>query len=592
MRQSKVTPLFLSFAVLAGCSQGGKGGSPNTPSASTASGSTSSSSSAGSTQTSTTGLSVASFDPKTGAASTTKSLTIGFSDAVEGSSLVSGKTWVAVEDDDATAGGNYHVLQGSLDLDASGTKATFTPRSAFTADRDVRVILTSGVVARSGGKLEWSAVASEPVSFTSVFPDQVFEGRFVPTTKATTPPPSSGSTTGVIPPPTQPPTTPPPAPSSPGAFEIVRATPSANASEAVPTSIFLEFSNPVDKTTIHGGSGSTIGVLQSTNNPSTMSFPQFGIRWLNNDTMLEIVPNPLFSAGQDLFVILSSNVTDVNGKALTTGKASSALSKKTWLSSEVFELRITPKKVPFPQVPTDPSVFKLETGTDPWLIDFDVRGQSFAQDMDAHGLLSGDAATDKLAKDRIVCTTLAFMSLKYGRTADGKSQSGAWKISFTATRPSTGTPGKDYSREAVGGVAPSNGTLGISNMDTGNVRKDDNATSGQGLFTAGISGGDSKLNPGLTAADKKFLDGSYTIGQGSSTDDERMKRVLAVIQDWGIAIGSVGSHEVGHSVGLQHYNDRLSIMDAAATSSQLSEPRQYFEPPSAQVLDQTLGRVP
>ena len=93
------------------------------------------------------------------------------------------------------------------------------------------------------------------------------------------------------------------------------------------------------------------------------------------------------------------------------------------------------------------------------------------------------------------------------------------------------------------------------------------------------------------AADAVVLDGTYKIGQGTSADDERQRRINAVTEDWGRAVGSVLAHEVGHSVGLSHQNDRLSIMDSASTNSQLSEPRARFMPASAAILDTTLGKM-
>lgn len=584
MRQRNVTALILALAIATGCNGAGFSSKNDhtfptaglAPAAATTSGSSTTNPPA------TSGFAVASFSPKTGPA-TTKSLTVVFSKAVEPGSLVQAKTWLAAEADQPGAN-TFHTLKGTLDLDAAGTTATFTPQTAFTSGKEVRFLLTKGVMAKGGGPLEQGS-ASDPLSFTQNYPDQIFEGRFAPGGSTTTP------STGVIPPPTSPPTTPPPPPSVAGAFEVVRTTPKAGASEPVPTSIWIELSSPVDKTTVVGGSAPTVAVFQATSSPNSFTFPQFGVRFDQNDRRMEIVPQPLFTAGFDMFIVLTSGIKDTSGKALTTGAASSALTKKTWIASEIFELRFTPQKVPYPQLGNSPSIYQLEPGTDPWFIDFDVRGVEFSQDMSSHGLLSSDTTVDKLAKERLEVCVLAFVSLKYGRTPDGKGQPGAWKISFTAAKPASGIAGRDYSRHPIGGRPPSGGTLGISTYDVGNQTKDDNATPGKGIFTAGISGIDSKLTPPLTAADLKFLDGTYKIGQGSSTDDERMRRIAAVTEDWGRAIGSVLSHEVGHSVGLSHVNDRLSIMDAAATSSQLSEPRQSFQPSSAALLDANLGKM-
>jgi hypothetical protein len=533
-------------------------------------------------------LQVTAFTPDSGPAASTGSLNITFSKAVDEATFVEGTTWVAAEDDDTNPGGNFHVKKGGIDVDASGLNATFTPVGGFQAGHEIRLVLTSGVLAVGGGALEQGSVGGS-LSFTSVFADQAFEGRFQPTNGGVNAAPSPGLANGVTPGPTMPPSTPAPGPTTAGAFEVVRTTPTANATDPVPTTIYIEFSNPVDKSTLTGGSGGTLAVLQATATSTTMSFPKFGIRWENGDTRLAIVPQPLFTPGKDMFVLLGSGLKDVTGKSLAKGAASSTITKKTWLTNLIFELKFTPTNVPTPALGGDPSIYQLEAGTDPWFIDFDLRASQFQSDMQKHGLLSSDAIVNGLAKSRIMASLLGNLSMKYGRTPDGKGQPGAWKISFTAQRPA-GTPGKDFSREAVGGLPPSQGTLGISNMDTGNRFKDDNAKAGSGIFSAVIFGVDSKLDPFLNANDKKFLDGSYTLGSGSATDDARMVRIHTVIDDWSRALSSVTAHECGHSVGLSHVDSALSIMDSASTSSQLSEPRLFFVQSSAQILDANLGK--
>jgi hypothetical protein len=588
MRQKNVMSLALAIAVLGVGGCGGSGGSSKKSSSSTATAPGSTGTGTSGTTPSTSGFEVVDF-LKTGPIST-PAITVQFSQEVDQTSLVAQKTWLAVEDDDKTSGGNYHVCPGKLELDASLKNGTFTPAQPLKDGQDVRLILTSGVIAKAGGKLT-QGQKSEPLSFTQVFVDEVFEGRFLPSgSTTTTTPPATGSTSnGVIPPPTSLPTTAAPGPSVPGAFEIVRTTPSNGAAEPVPTSIFIEFSNPIDPQTLTGGAGGSLRVLQATSQSSTMSFPNFKIKLDKNNTVLEIVPQPLFDAGFDMYVVLSSGLKDTSGNALKAGKATGPLTMKTWIQNQIFELRFTPKKCPWPTNTGDPSIYNLEAGTDPWFFDFDLRTTQLQQDFSSHNLFANDPATDKLCKDWVMAGILETVSLKYGRTADGKGQKGAWKISFTAKKP-TGTAGKDYSRMAFGGLPPSSGTLGIANVDAGNKNKDDNSGSGSGIFTAVINGVEAKLNPPLTAADKKFLDGSFKPGQGSAADDERFKKLHAVIDDWSRAVGSVASHETGHSCGLQHLDANLSIMDSASTSSQLAEPRTYFYPQNAAILDTNLGR--
>ncbi|MEZ0227477.1 MAG: Ig-like domain-containing protein [Planctomycetota bacterium] len=584
MKRTLLMPALLVVGQL-GCGTGGGGGSSKSSSASTTPPVTNTPAT----------FSVSGFTPASAPANTTASLTISFGKPVDPNSLVEGTTYLAVEDDDTSAGGNFNVLSGTITFDATGTKAAFTPATPFQVGHEVRIAFTSGVKGTNGESLQTSA-ASAALSLQSVFADQVFEGRYMPTAAGTSTVPgpglpgpgTTGLPTGSIPLPTQPPSTPAPGPSVAGAFEIVRTTPNANATDPVPTTIYIEFSSPVNKATLTGGSGGSLAVLQATNSSTTMSFPKFGIRWENGDTRLAIVPQPLFTAGKDIFVLFGTGLKDVNGKSLTKGAVSSTISKKTWLASLVFELKFTPTKVPTPSFGGDPSIFALESGTDPWFIDFDLRASQFSSDMSKHGLLSTDATTNGLAKARIMATLLGTLSMKYGRTHDGKGQAGAWKISFTAKKPA-GTAGKEYSREAIGGLPPSQGTLGISNMDTGNNSFDDNGKSGSGIFAAVIFGTDSKLDPILSANDRQYLDGSYSLGSGTAAQDARMVRVHMVIDDWSRALASVTAHECGHSVGLSHVDAALSIMDSASTDSQLSEPRTFFYPSSAALLDANLG---
>ncbi len=589
MKRTMLMPALLVVLGQLGCGGAGGGGSSKSSSASTTPPTTNTPAAFAATG----------FSPASAPFNTTTSLTITFGKAVDPNSLVEGTTYLAVEDDDTTPAGNFNVLPGAITFDATSKTATFTPATPFKEGHEVRIAFTSGVLSTGGEALQTST-ASSAFSLQSVFADQVFEGRYMPTAAGTTtvPGPGTGTTgtpgptglpTGNIPPPTQPPSTPPPGPSVAGAFEIVRTTPTANAVDPVPTTIYIEFSNPVNKATLTGGSGGSLAVLQATSSATTMSFPKFGIRWENNDTRLAIVPQPLFTAGKDIFVLFGTGLKDTSGKSLTKGVASSTLTKKTWLASLVFELKFTPTLVPTPSFGGDPSIFNLEAGTDPWFIDFDLRAAQFDSDMQKHGLLSSDPATNSLCKARIMASLLGTLSMKYGRTPDGHGQAGAWKISFTAKKPA-GTAGVAYSREAIGGLPPSSGTLGISNMDTGNNSKDDNGKSGSGIFAAVIFGVDSKLDPFLSANDRQYLDGSYQLGAGTAAQDARMLRVHMVIDDWSRALASVTSHEVGHSVGLTHVDAQLSIMDSASTDSQLSEPRTFFYPSSAALLDANLGK--
>ncbi|MDC3379027.1 pre-peptidase C-terminal domain-containing protein [Planctomycetota bacterium] len=247
----------------------------------------------------------------------------------------------------------------------------------------------------------------------------------------------------------------------------------------------------------------------------------------------------------------------------------------------------SPAAPPAPQF--DPSTFVLHTGEDPWHIDFVTRRDLFEDDMRGHGLVSGDADTDRLARDRLIYLVLGHASEKYNREADGQPTPGAWRISFVSDDP-PGRPGRSYSREVVGGRDnDSRSTLGVSYLDPGNRRMEDNGRLGElGIYSEVIFGRNSVLSPALRASDRRYLDGTYRLGDGG--DDRRFRQVLDVIDDWAHALACIVSHEVGHSVGLNHdESDTLGIMQAQVGRWLLSNRRAHFSTVSADILDANLG---
>lgn len=239
----------------------------------------------------------------------------------------------------------------------------------------------------------------------------------------------------------------------------------------------------------------------------------------------------------------------------------------------------------------DPSRFQPRAGSDVWHIDFRLRADLFAQDLAARGLASGDPQTDRLMRERVMDDLLASLSEMYRLDPAGGPRAGvSWKISFSATPPS-GRPGRDFSREAVGGAHEDGArTLGVSYLDPGNRRREDNDDLGRlGIFSASIDGRDSTLRPALSASDRRFLDGSYLLGDGSSSDDARFRRLRVVSSDWAHALAVVTAHEVGHSVGLDHdESERTGIMQPALSRSLLSSDTTRFAPASATTLDDNL----
>lgn len=241
----------------------------------------------------------------------------------------------------------------------------------------------------------------------------------------------------------------------------------------------------------------------------------------------------------------------------------------------------------------DPTRFRPRSRTDVWHIDFRLRADLFAQDMASHGLAAGDPETDRLMRERVMEGLLSHLSEKYNLDEDGNAvPTLSWKVSFTSDKPS-GTPGRSFSREAVGGThEDGSGTLGVSYLDLGNRRKEDNDDLGElGIFSASIFGRDSVLRPSLSAADKRYLDGTYLLGDGSRSEDQRFSRIRAVADDWAHALAVVTAHEVGHSVGLEHdESSARGIMRPALSRTLLSDEATSFAAPSAQTLDSNLGK--
>ena len=393
------------------------------------------------------------------------------------------------------------------------------------------------------------------------------------------------------------------------------AAPAATTAELV-----LTFSRPVDLAALR--LGETLVVVEDTDdNPGGTFAPLPGDLSPTGPDGREVAfaPRQPFREHHEVRLVLTAGVRALDGAPLAPVPGGAPLGFGAQVPDAVHELRFAPLPLPVaPALPTSPvpapapaqpapappaqgstppgvrpSAFQPLPGTDVWHVDFEARAALLDDDFARHGLRSGDAATDRLARELVIGQALSWAAQKYGLTSRGEAVPGqSWRVSFTAASPG-GAPGGTHSRHACGGRhVDSTSILGAALYDPGNQGREDNARAGRlGIFPRVIFGRRSTLDPALRASDRRFLDGTYVLGAGSADDDARLDALLRVAADWGHALGSVIAHEAGHSVGLPHdESDALGLMRAATGAQTLSDPRTRFSGPSAARLDQNLGK--
>jgi hypothetical protein len=328
-------------------------------------------------------------------------------------------------------------------------------------------------------------------------------------------------------------------------------------------------------------------------NPCTADFRELTgtLVWENQNKRLIFYPDVAFVEDEEVRVALTSGITDVGGNGLTPTNPvmSSPLTMGCLLPSQVFENRFLPGGIP------ECTKYLPDLDSDIWYYDFDTFGV-FDDELQARGLRStgvsqADLDASELARERTIARVLYILYDRYGRDPDtGAPVPGvSWKVSFVCSPP-PGTPGRDFNRMCVG--TDQGSTLGRAIYDVGNTSTDDDCSGSSplGTFSGGIDGTNSDLSPALTGSDLQFLDGTYQLGSGTSADDQRLLDIRSVIDNWGQAIGIVGCHETGHSVGLPHDDSNsLNIMKSAASRSFLSSPDTRFGAQSSGLLDANLG---
>jgi hypothetical protein len=213
---------------------------------------------------------------------------------------------------------------------------------------------------------------------------------------------------------------------------------------------------------------------------------------------------------------------------------------------------------------------------DLWFFDFGGNGALFPNDMALAGLhTSGaDPVTDGFAEDLLQAWILGYASVDMGRNFDGTKVSGSsFNICFVGHSPPApwvpppsafgAAQPAQYNVMVFGGVDPFgvnllgraliDPTVDGAGMPVNGNRENNVRLLNCGVFTASaflnfISL--SMLNPVLGASDRPYVDGSYSLGQGTAAQDARFLAVRNRMNQFAQGAAQVAVHELSHSVGL------------------------------------------
>lgn len=216
---------------------------------------------------------------------------------------------------------------------------------------------------------------------------------------------------------------------------------------------------------------------------------------------------------------------------------------------------------------------------DLWYFDFSANLSRFQTVMVNAGLHTngGDSYTDNSVEDWLQAQILGYTSSFYRRNSDGTKVSGSsFNVCFVGTSPPSpwipppSTQGNaqpnqynilhfmdtDPNSTSALGRAWMDLSTGTGGLPDNGRRENNSRANSLGIFMTPIWGNlvswgrVSVLNPALSASDRNYVDGTYTLGSGTSAQDSRFLAIRSRIANFADGLCTVAMHEIGHSLGL------------------------------------------